>query len=211
MSDGTSSPRREFLASRRLHTDYGHQRVSVERLRVDDHYWHDDRGIETSERTETTETTQVPPSVADLVVEYDDPQTTEKRTLTVTGSVSAEAGVEAVAVATGDASTTERFDGPSTVSFEASLDVMGGSEYEVVVTATDSNEASATERQETRYVGKPSAPVGDDRLVGVHYYGWWGTATTGTRATPGSRPSASTTPRTPRSSNSTSSGAGSSE
>ncbi|AHG05266.1 hypothetical protein HALDL1_09485 [Halobacterium sp. DL1] len=174
MSDGTSSPRREFLAlagSTLITATSGCQSSGSESTTTTGTTT---GGIETSERTETTETTQVPPSVADLVVEYDDPQTTEKRTLTVTGSVSAEAGVEAVAVATGDASTTERFDGPSTVSFEASLDVMGGSEYEVVVTATDSNEASATERQETRYVGEPSAPVGDDRLVGVHYYGWWG-------------------------------------
>lgn len=168
MGDRPSSPRREFLAlagSTLITATSGCQSNETESTTTE--------RTKTTEEAETAESTQAPaPSVTDLAVEYDNPDTTEKRTLTVSGGVSA--NVEAVAIAAGDASVTERFNSGMNGTFEVPLDVLGGSEYEIVITATDQNGASTTERLETRYVGEPSVSIGDDRLVGVHYYGWWG-------------------------------------
>jgi ABC-type amino acid transport substrate-binding protein len=93
----------------------------------------------------------------------------------VTGEATVPGGIDEVVVATSEDEGTTRIGarGDVTRSFDAELDVDGGSAYEVEVTVVGSDGTRIEETAETGYVPTDVDAMATDRLVGAHYYPWY--------------------------------------
>jgi len=52
--------------------------------------------------------------------------------------------------------------------------VPGGTAYTVGLTATDDHGNVMKKTFKTEYIATPTTAVSEDRLIGIHYYSWWG-------------------------------------
>lgn len=121
--------------------------------------------------TEGSDSTPEPPSpeLEDLDYALDDPeQAVGTRSIHITGSAKfGETGSIDFSL-NGDRKRTSRKE-----SFDFSIEISGGERY--TLTVVTANDAGTTERQfNVGYVPEPTDVVGEDRLIGAHYYVWWG-------------------------------------
>lgn len=96
------------------------------------------------------------------------------RVVTVEGTVAARAGIEGVDVSVGDETEAVDGGGGSEQSIEFAFPVDGGQSYAVEVVLVDGDGETATHTTTTDHVPLPVDPIDTDRLVGAHYYPWWG-------------------------------------
>lgn len=114
------------------------------------------------------------PNLFDLDLSYITPDGGDRGAVTVVGVASDPSGVATVAASLDGSERQQEGNGAEEFPFELSLPVPGGDRYTLTVRATDTRGNEQTESLDTRYVAAPSEEVASDRLVGVHYYGWWG-------------------------------------
>lgn len=95
--------------------------------------------------------------------------------VTVTGTITSNRPLETIRVVTSETETTVDVGAVREAAVDVSLDVGGGRAYKVVVTAIDDAGASARHRLDTDHVPIHIDPLSPDRLVGAHYYPWYGT------------------------------------
>ncbi|WP_440991690.1 glycoside hydrolase family 99-like domain-containing protein [Haloarchaeobius baliensis] len=100
---------------------------------------------------------------------------TDASQLTVTGTVETSNAIRTVTVTTAgqqtrlDAGEGDRFE------FETTFAVEGGQRYDATVTVVDGSGAAASTSVRTGHVPVHVDPAETDRLVGTHYYPWYGT------------------------------------
>lgn len=136
---------------------------------------------------DSTSTSSPPPTVTNIALSYDDPAGGPPREITVHCSVSAPAGLVTIELGVDGREIVHEVDGIEQETVELAAQVAGGSDYEASVRATDERGTETVETVRTRYLAAPTNLVDDDRLVGVHYYGWWGSGwhwDSGYRGTP---------------------------
>lgn len=122
---------------------------------------------------EDTDTSPTPhqsaPQIYNFEYSLDDPETAvENRTLQLRGEANiGPDGIVGVSLSDGtDVSVKEE-------RFETTIDIDGGQRY--TFTATASNESgSVSETLDLGYIPAPTAKVPEERLIGAHYYVWWG-------------------------------------
>lgn len=138
------------------------------------------------ERTATETPTNTPPetdaetetekkdiSFNDISVAVDDPQTTSPRMVTISGAIEGDPTQVEVSISlNGELKETETVDVGT--QFEITTEVSGGNAYTVGLVATDDTGTTETTNFETDYIAKPTTKVDEDRLIGTHYYSWWG-------------------------------------
>jgi len=95
--------------------------------------------------------------------------------LRVSGEIAAARGVNTARVRAGE--TTAQFDagGADTYTLDANLPVTGGRAYQVTVSVIDADGNEFAKRKQTDHVPIAIDPVQTNRLVGAHYYPWYGT------------------------------------
>lgn len=123
--------------------------------------------------TETADEDDESPTFRTVTLRVDDPQTTSRRRVTVTGEVEdASPPIELSLSVNGELAATDSV--ASGTEFSIATDFAGGTAYSVELIASDGRGNTQRESLGTRYVAAPTRRVGEDRLVGTHYYGWWG-------------------------------------
>lgn len=126
-----------------------------------------------SDTNSSTLTDTTPPIVNLDKVALDDPQTIEKRTITVVGSVTEDTDLSEIQIHAGDSNIRLDREKVDNGQFQVSLKVDGGQRYRLVVTATDAAGNTNSAERDLGYIARPTTKIGSDRLVGVHYYSWW--------------------------------------
>lgn len=116
----------------------------------------------------------MPPRIGAISATLDDPQTLESRAVTVTVVVSEVDSPATVSVAVGNRPIGSREVVPGATEVTVAGDLPGGETYTVAVTAVDDDGNESVATHDLGYVAEPTTPVDPDRLVGVHYYSWWG-------------------------------------
>lgn len=117
------------------------------------------------------------PEVNVISVSLDDPQTTENRAIAVT--VDVEDIDERVTISVNDGRHVLDLQTVAPDADELILhgEISGGGAYEFTISAVDESGNEATETVPAGYVPRPTTPVESDRLIGIHYYAWWGRGT----------------------------------
>lgn len=129
----------------------------------------DTDGSAPSTTTETRRTRSVPaPEIGALDYRLDDPESAiGSRTIQITGETTGANGVVEITVSDGTTTTVD--DG----AFETAVDLRGGQRYSLTVQASNES-GTASDDVDLGYVPAPTTLVDGDRLVGAHYYVWWG-------------------------------------
>ncbi|MFB6234683.1 MAG: hypothetical protein ABEH81_09240, partial [Halopenitus sp.] len=109
----------------------------------------------------------------DISLAVDDPQTTSPRKVTISGAIDGDPTQVEVSISlNGELEETETVD--TGTQFEITTEVAGGNAYTVGLVATDNAGTTETTNFETDYIAKPTTKVDENRLIGTHYYCWWG-------------------------------------
>lgn len=115
-----------------------------------------------------------PPTIGPISVRVDDPQTVSQREFTVTIGTKELTEVVRLEIVIGNRVIAWKMVEPGTDEVELIGSVPGGQEYRIEVKATDDTGNETSSVQTLRYVAPPTTAVDTDRLIGIHYYSWWG-------------------------------------
>jgi hypothetical protein len=119
-----------------------------------------------AERSTSTQST--------LTIQTSVTQTDTGRRLTVSGEATAPEQITAVDITVEETTKSESFDSEPPATFSIEFEVEGGQKYNVSVRAETSADTELTTTETTDYVPLTETPATTDRLVGAHYYPWYG-------------------------------------
>lgn len=130
-----------------------------------------------SSNTEISPADAISPTIETIQVADWPGDTIDSKALTVTGTVSDDTGISQIEVELNTGvSDTQDYSNDMQTSFMMELPIEGGQSYTGTLTVTDATAESNTAQRtfDTGEIPAAKAALEHDRLVGAHYYPWYG-------------------------------------